>query len=117
MVTRVMFELLLLEFAVQLVDFLPHQSFLGTQDHIQLKTMKEARTRLQGGSLAAQTTTSNQQVTLEELAELTLEKFWRQESRKINQMLHRIMGNRRLVILNGEIIGVAEVNRTQRRRY
>lgn len=85
--------------------------------NVQLKAMKEARTRLQGESLAAQTTTSNQQVTLEELAKLTLEKFWHQESRKINQMLHRIMGKRRLVIRNGEIIGVAEVNRTQRRRY
>lgn len=85
--------------------------------NVQLKTMKEARTRLKGESLAAQTTTSNQQVTLEELAELTLEKFWHQESRKINQMLHRIMGKRRLVILSGEVIGVAEVNRVQRRRF
>ena len=82
----------------------------------QLGNMKEARIRLKGESLAVSTSTSNQQATLEELAELTLERFWHQESREINQMLHRIMGNRRLVILNGEVIGVAEVNRNQRRR-
>lgn len=81
----------------------------------QLKAMKDANTLLQGESLAVQTTTSNQQTTLEELAELTLERFWRQERRKVNQMLHRIMGKRRLVILNGEIIGVAEITRNQRR--
>jgi methanogenic corrinoid protein MtbC1 len=82
----------------------------------QLGNMKEARDRLKGESLATQTSTSNQQATLEELAELTLERFWHQESRKINQMLNRIMGKCRLVILNGEVIGVSEVNRNQRRR-
>jgi len=82
----------------------------------QLQNMREARERLKGESLAEQTSTSSQQATLEDLAKLTLENFWCQESRKINQMLHRIFGKRRLVILNGEIIGVAEVNRIQRRR-
>jgi hypothetical protein len=83
---------------------------------IQLKNMKDGLSRLQGESLAAQQTTAVQQATLEELADLTLEKFWLQESRVINQMLHRIMGNRRLVILNKEVIGVAISHRTQRRR-
>lgn len=82
----------------------------------QLQNMREARERLKGESLAETNSTSSQQATLEELAKLTLENFWRQESRKINQMLHRIFGKRRLVILNGEIIGIAEVNRPQRRR-
>jgi hypothetical protein len=83
---------------------------------IQLKNMKDGLSRLQGESLAAQQTTAVQQATLEELADLTLEKFWLQDSRMINQMLHRIMGNRRLVILNKEVIGVAISHRTQRRR-
>ena len=78
--------------------------------------MKEALTRLKGESLAVKTPTSFQQMTLEELTTLTLERFWHQESRKINQMLHRIMGNSRLVLLNGEVIGVTQVNRKQRRR-
>jgi hypothetical protein len=82
----------------------------------QIQNMRDARDRLKGESLAVQNTTSNQQVTLDELAQLTLDNFWRQESRRINQMLHHIFGKRRLVILNGEVIGVAEVNRVQRRR-
>jgi len=83
---------------------------------IQLKNMKDGLNRLQGESLAAQQTTAVQQATLEELADLTLEEFWLQDSRVINQMLHRIMGNRRLVILNKEVIGVAISHRLQRRR-
>ena len=83
---------------------------------IQLKNMQDGLSRLQGESLAAQQTTAVQQATLEELADLTLENFWLQDSRVINQMLHRIMGNRRLVILNKEVIGVAVSHRTQRRR-
>ncbi len=82
----------------------------------QLKNIREARNRLQGESLAAYQTTVVQQATLEELAGLTLERFWLQESRVINQMLHRVMGRRRLVILSGKVIGVAEVHRVQRRR-
>jgi hypothetical protein len=82
----------------------------------QLKNIREARNRLQGESLAAQQTTLAQQATLEELADLTLERFWLQESRVINQMLHRVMGRRRLIILGGKVIGVAEVRRAQRRR-
>jgi hypothetical protein len=78
--------------------------------------MKDGLSRLQGESLAAQQTTAVQQATLEELADLTLEKFWLQDSRVINQMLHCIMGNGRLVILNKEVIGVAISHRTQRRR-
>lgn len=81
----------------------------------QLRHMKETRNRLQGEVLATQQSTTMQQATLGELADLTLEKFWQQESRYINQVLHRIMGNRRLVILNRELIGVAEVHRKQRR--
>jgi len=80
------------------------------------KNVKDGLSRLQGESLAAQHTTAVQQATLEQLADLTLEKFWLQDSRVINQMLHRIMGNRRFVILNKEVIGVAISRRTQRRR-
>jgi hypothetical protein len=82
----------------------------------QLKRVKEARLRLHSESLAVQRRSVIQQTTLEELASLTLEKFWQQESRYINQVLHRLMGKRRLVISKGEIVGVAEVHRKQRRR-
>lgn len=79
----------------------------------QLKTMRDSRARLQGEALATQHKTAVQQVTLEELASLTLERFWKQESRTINQTLHRLMGKRRLVLLSGEIQGAVEVKRRQ----
>ncbi|HML22573.1 MAG TPA: recombinase family protein [Aggregatilinea sp.] len=82
---------------------------------LQLKHMKDALSRMQGESLNQQQTTTAQQATLEELADLTLEKFWQQGSRAINQMLHRLMGNHRLVILHREVIGVAVSQRAQRR--
>lgn len=82
----------------------------------QLRIVKDARLRLQGETLATQQTEAVQQAALKELADLTPEKFWQQESRYINQVLHRLMGKRRLVILHGEVIGVAEVHRKQRRR-
>lgn len=62
----------------------------------QLKLMREARSRLQGEALATQQKTAVQQATLEELANLTRERFWQQESRCVNQPLHRLMGKRRL---------------------
>ena len=63
--------------------------------------------------LATQHKTAVQQATLKELAVLTLERFWNQESRVINQTLHRLMGKRRLVLLGGEIQGAVEVKRRQ----
>jgi len=51
-----------------------------------------------------------QPVTLEEFATTTLEVFWKQESQYINQMLHRLMGKKRLLVLKGEIIGVAAID-------
>jgi hypothetical protein len=81
----------------------------------QLKVMREERSRLHGQALATQRSTATQQATLEELTRLTLERFWQQDSRIINQTLHRLMGKRRLVMLGSEIKGVVEVNRRQRR--
>jgi hypothetical protein len=78
------------------------------------RNMKEARNCLKGESHAVSTSTSNQQSTLKEIAEMSLEAFWKQESRYINQVLHRLLGKKRFLLLDGEIIGVAEVNRRQR---
>jgi DNA invertase Pin-like site-specific DNA recombinase len=82
----------------------------------QLKIVREARARLQGEALAVQHNSVAQQVTLEELEKLTLERFWQSESRYINQVLHRLMGKRRLVVLGGKVFGAVEVNRRQIRR-
>lgn len=79
------------------------------------RNMRATRTGLQAQTIADQQSETMQQVTLEELASMTLDAFWKQDSRYINQMLHRLMGKKRLLGLKGEIIGVAEVNRRQRR--
>ncbi|MBC7871006.1 MAG: hypothetical protein H7Y09_09230 [Chitinophagaceae bacterium] len=85
------------------------------QINARLRNMRATRVALQAQTIADQQAETMQLVTLEELASITLEAFWKQESRYINQMLHRLMGKKRLLGLKGEIIGVAEVNRNQRR--
>ncbi|MEQ8672808.1 MAG: hypothetical protein RLP44_26335 [Aggregatilineales bacterium] len=76
--------------------------------------MKVTRNTLQSKVTFKESTTDLQQSTLKEIAEMSLEAFWKQESRYINQVLHRLLGKKRLLLLDGEIIGVAEVNRRQR---
>lgn len=85
------------------------------QINARLRNMRATRASLQAQTIAEQQADTMQLVTLEELASITLEAFWKQESRYINQMLHRLMGKKRLLGFNGEIVGVAEVNRHQRR--
>jgi hypothetical protein len=86
------------------------------QINTRLKNMKVTRSTLKSKVAATERTTEIQQATLRELAELSLEAFWKQESRYINQVLHRLMGKKRFLLLDGEIIGVAEINRRQRTR-
>lgn len=86
-----------------------------TQINTRLRNMRSTRIGLQSQTIEAQQAMTMQQTSLEELAQLTLQAFWNQETRSINQMLHRLMGKKRLLGLGGEIIGVAEVNRRQRR--
>ncbi len=80
-----------------------------------LKNMKVTRDVLQSRAVENERTTAVQQSTLHELAQMSLEAFWKQESRYINQVLHRLMGKKRFLLLDGTIIGVAEINRKQRR--
>ena len=44
----------------------------------------------------------------DEILEMSLDGFWNLDNRQINQLFYRLMGNKRLVIREGEIIGVAE---------
>lgn len=84
------------------------------QINTRLKNMKVTRDTLQSKVTVKEATTDLQQSTLKEIAEMSLEAFWKQESRYINQVLHRLLGKKRFLLLDGEIIGVAEVNRRQR---
>jgi len=60
--------------------------------------------------------TSIYSATIEEIRELSLEVFWQQPDRVINQILHRLFGDRQLVILDKQIIGVTERHKKVRRR-
>jgi hypothetical protein len=84
------------------------------QINMRLKNMKVTRDTLQAKVTQIHQNSVVQQSTLRELAEMSLEAFWNQESRYINQVLHRLMGKKRFLLLDGEIIGVAEINRRQR---
>jgi len=84
------------------------------QINTRLKNMKVTRDTIQSKATVNKSTTELQQSTLKEISELSLEAFWKQESRYINQVLHRLFGKKRLLLLEGEIIGVAELNRRQR---
>ncbi|MCA9895098.1 MAG: recombinase family protein [Anaerolineae bacterium] len=44
----------------------------------------------------------------DEIIALTVDEFWKLGNREINQLMYRLMGNKRLVIRDGEIKGVAE---------
>ena len=76
--------------------------------------MEVTRSRLQDKVKKAEKMSPTETATLEELAAMSIEAFWKQGSRYINQVLHRLMGKKRLLLLEGEIIGVAEVDRPQR---
>jgi DNA invertase Pin-like site-specific DNA recombinase len=52
---------------------------------------------------------------LREIIKMSPENFWLQENRRINQMLHRLLGKNRFLLLDGEIVGVRWSTKRQRR--
>lgn len=54
--------------------------------------------------------------TLEELRRLTLDCFWRLPDREINQWLRRLMGKRKFVVMDREIIGVVDLPTKKRNK-
>lgn len=69
------------------------------QINTRLKNMKVTCAALQAKVFETQQTTAVQQATLEELAVMSLEAFWKQESRYINQTLHRLLSKKRFMLL------------------
>jgi hypothetical protein len=57
-----------------------------------------------------------QQFALKELLEISLDNFWKLEEREINQMLHRLLGNIRSSVKNGQIIGIQKAAAKRRQR-
>jgi hypothetical protein len=44
----------------------------------------------------------------DEIVKLTVDGFWKLPQKQQNQLLHALMGKRRFVVLNGEIVGIAD---------
>ena len=57
-----------------------------------------------------------QEQSLSELIEIQLANFWDLDEARINQILHRLMGNYRLVALDGMVVGTRETPKHPRRR-
>lgn len=53
----------------------------------------------------------------EEIARIGADRFWQQEDRVINQLLHQIMGRRRFAVLDGKIVKVGYAHKQGRRRF
>lgn len=51
----------------------------------------------------------------EEIVRLSVDVFWEQEGRYINQLLHRLMGNKRLSVLNGKVVEIVDKPPSRRR--
>lgn len=53
---------------------------------------------------------------MEEIRALGLARFWQLPNGEINQLLHRLLGNKQFVVLDKQIIGVADRTRRRRRK-
>jgi hypothetical protein len=82
----------------------------------QLRIKQAARLNLQQQASRNEQTIAVQQSAVEKLTRLGIEGFWRQDSRVINQLLHQLMGQSRLIINGGHITRLRSVQRRQRRR-
>lgn len=66
--------------------------------------------RARHADLQRQSSTTRQQdrqIAYDRLAALTVDTFWQQDNVTVNQLLRRLMGSRRIVVLDGAIIGTA----------
>lgn len=55
-------------------------------------------------------------VTVEQMATIGVDNFWKQESRVVNQMLHKLLGRNKIVVLGHEVVGWVEQDLWQRQR-
>jgi predicted nucleic acid-binding Zn-ribbon protein len=87
-----------------------------TQANSDLKAHKTTLDDLMRRSLSTGRESRERQEAFADLRNLTLDGFWQAEPRVINQLLHRLMGHRRLVVRDGQIIGTTGAP-DLRRRY
>lgn len=60
-------------------------------------------------------TTRDRERTLDELRQMTLAGFWKLSDREIHQHLHALFGNRRLLVLDGQIVFTVDAPKYKRR--
>lgn len=77
------------------------------ENHIvKLNMMKKQLKQLE--NLVERDDTTIQQRAYEDIAQMSVDVFWQQENTYINQILHRLIGRKRFVVLNGEFVGIVD---------
>ncbi|MCI0713840.1 MAG: hypothetical protein L0154_27025 [Chloroflexi bacterium] len=66
---------------------------------------------------SAQVNLNSPQNAFNEISRITLDAFWEMPSTKINQLLHRLIGNRRFVVDEGETVGIGNAPKRTKRKY
>ncbi len=83
--------------------------------HIYTQKIEEAASRLEilkhnlavlQRDVESPSVAAARQQAYEDLVEMGLDGFWNQDARRINQMLHRIFGRRRLIVDQGKVAGL-----------
>ncbi len=83
----------------------------------QLERLRQQRDALEYEVLNDAQTVQQRDYTLNELVQIGLLNFWQLPHPQINQLLHRLLGKRRLVALDGAIIATQDApHRTNRKR-
>ncbi|PJF38793.1 MAG: hypothetical protein CUN54_10085, partial [Phototrophicales bacterium] len=79
------------------------------------RTMLSSRIRALQSEVARHDDAAQRELAFHEIVEISIERFWDQEDRIINQLLFRLMGNRRFIVEDGQIIGIADAPNRNRR--
>lgn len=85
----------------------------------EIQNAQQVHQRLQAHKVelqAKQASVEDYELRSRTLEQLDMDTFWQQPDRVINQTLHRLVGDRRFVMLNGEIIGTVDAPRHYRQR-
>jgi hypothetical protein len=81
------------------------------RENADLKAHRAALDDLMRRALSSGRESRDRAQAFRELQNITLDSFWNAEPREINQLLHRLLGRRRLVVLAGQVVGIADTPR------
>jgi hypothetical protein len=74
----------------------------------QLQGLRSALTQIEQIDRAALKAKASASVALEELRAMTLESFWEAPPAEINRLLLMLLGDNRLIIVDGEVVGIGQ---------